>query len=289
MKKYKSNEELLDYIMLKGIIVNNKNDTIDKFQRYTYYSIINTYKEVFKKDGKYINGVTFDEIFSLYEFDKNLKSIFLKYVLEVEIIVKALISNIISEKYGIENYLIVDNFDSKSNVELIKKLILNFNEEQAKNYGRHPAITHYLDKYGFVPPFVLTKIITFGQISRYYGLLKQEDRQKVSKYFGIPDKLLKQILINLTLARNISAHNDKLYTFRSKFLISYKLIDKKFNVIEKSTNFYMLMNCMKLILNSNQYNDFTNQINDEINTLSKKLKSIRIQAILEIMGFPMNK
>ena len=49
------------------------------------------------------------------------------------------------------------------------------------------------------------------------------------------------------------------------------------------------MNCMKLILNSNQYNDFTNQINDEINTLSKKLKSIRIQAILEIMGFPMNK
>ena len=134
MKIYKSNEELLDYIMSKGIIVNNKNDTIDKFQRYTYYSIINTYKEVFKKDGKYINGVTFDEIFALYEFDKNLKSIFLKYVLEVEIIVKALISNIISEKYGIENYLIVDNFDSKSNVELIKKLILNFNEEKAKNY-----------------------------------------------------------------------------------------------------------------------------------------------------------
>ena len=194
MKKYKSNEELLDYIMSKGIIVNNKNDTIDKFQRYTYYSIINTYKEVFKKDGKYINGVTFDEIFALYEFDKNLKSIFLKYVLEVEIIVKALISNIISEKYGIENYLIVDNFDSKSNVELIKKLILNFNEEKVKNYGRHPAITHYLDKYGFVPPFVLTKIITFGQISRYYGLLKQEDRQNVSKYFEIPDKLLKQIL-----------------------------------------------------------------------------------------------
>ena len=53
MKKYKSNEELLDYIMSKGIIVNNKNDTIDKFQRYTYYSIINTYKEVFKNLSYY--------------------------------------------------------------------------------------------------------------------------------------------------------------------------------------------------------------------------------------------
>ena len=54
VKKYKSCEELLDYIVLKGVIVTNRQDAIDKFQRYTYYSIINTYKEVFKKDNKYI-------------------------------------------------------------------------------------------------------------------------------------------------------------------------------------------------------------------------------------------
>ena len=41
MKVYKSNEELLDYIISKGVIVNDKQDAINKFQRYTYYSIIN--------------------------------------------------------------------------------------------------------------------------------------------------------------------------------------------------------------------------------------------------------
>ena len=76
---------------------------------------------------------------------------------------------------------------------------------------------------------MLVKILTFGVASSYYGLLKQSDRQAIAKYFKISDKLLKQILINLTLARNISAHSDRLYTFHSKFFISYKLIDKTLN------------------------------------------------------------
>lgn len=34
------------------------------------------------------------------------------------------------------------------------------------------AVTHYIYKYGFVPPYVLVKILTFGVASSYYGLLK---------------------------------------------------------------------------------------------------------------------
>lgn len=41
MKVYKSNEELLDHIISKGVIINDRQDAINKFQRYTYYSIIN--------------------------------------------------------------------------------------------------------------------------------------------------------------------------------------------------------------------------------------------------------
>ena len=288
MKEYKSNEELLNYIISKGVKVKNKKDVLNKFEKYTYYSIINTYKEVFKNDKGYIEGVTFDEIYSLYTFDKNLKTIFLKYALEIELVVKSLIANIITEKYGIKNYLIIKNFDSQANAESIKKLIFNIEEELNKNYGKHKAITHYQDKYQFVPPFVLVKILSLGEISRYYGLLKQEDRQKISKYFKISDKLLKQILINLTFARNICAHSDRLYTFRTKFFISYKLIDKTYNIQASPTNFYMLVNCMYLLLDEKNTNEFQRQINKEIKVLSNRLKSIDIQLILNIMGYPTN-
>ena len=118
MKEYKSNNELLNHLLLKGVIVNNKKKAKRQFERYTYYSIVNTYKEVFKTtNSQYINGVTFEEIFSLYDFDKNLRSIFLKYALEIEIIIKSLVANIVAENYGIKDYLDINCFDANNNAK----------------------------------------------------------------------------------------------------------------------------------------------------------------------------
>ena len=179
-----------------------------------------------------------------------------------------------------------DCFDINANKDSIDNMILSIEEEINKNYGKHAAITHYKDVYGFIPPFVLVKIMTIGQISRYYGLLKQADRQSVSKYFKISDKLLRQLLFNITLVRNFSAHNNRLYTFHSKFFISFKSIDKSYNVIDKSTNLYMVMKGMEKLLDNSKKKQFINQVNKEINKLDKKLIVIDVKTILNIMGFP---
>lgn len=285
-KEYKSNEELIEHLISNGVIIKNKEKALNNIEKYTYYSIVNTYKEVFKNDGKYYSNVTFEEIYSLYDFDKNLKSIFLKYTLEIEQFVKSLISNVVSEKYGIEDYLKYSCFDQNANKDSIDKMIMSINEEIDKNCGKHAAISHYKNTYGFIPLFVLVKIMTMGQISRYYGLLKQEDRQRVSKYFGISDKLLKQILLNVTLVRNFSAHNNRLYTFHSKFFISFKLIDSAYSTSDNSTNLYMIMKCMEKLLDNDKKKKFIDQINEEIDELRKNLKVINIKTILNIIGFP---
>ena len=94
MKEYKNSNELLHYIISKGVSVNNKEDALNKIRTYSYYSIINTYKNVFKNtNNEYKKNVSFEEIFSLFEFDKNLRSIFLKYSLEIEMILKSLFFN----------------------------------------------------------------------------------------------------------------------------------------------------------------------------------------------------
>ena len=46
-------------------------------------------------------------------FDKNLKIIMLKYILEIEAVIKTKIANIFAEKYGLEDYLDINNFDLK--------------------------------------------------------------------------------------------------------------------------------------------------------------------------------
>lgn len=286
MKEYKNNEELLNYLISKNVTIFNKEQALKNIEKYSYYSIVNGYKSVFKdEDNNYKSNVTFEEIFALYEFDKNIRAIFLKFTLEIEVIIKSLIANIIAEKYGVKDYLKLENFDEKANVDLKSSLLENINKEIHDNYNKHTAIKHYRDEYNFIPPFVLTKILTFGIISRYYGLLKQNDRQAISKYFKISDKLLKQILANLTMVRNISAHSDRLFCYRNKYYISFKNIDKNYKREGNFTNIYMIIECMRILLDDIKFKEFEKLFNTEVNKLKNKLHSIDIKDILRIMGF----
>ena len=68
MKDYKTNEDLINYLSSK------RSDS---------------YKSIFKEpNGNYISNVSFDEIYALFEFDKNLRNIILKYCLEIETVIK---------------------------------------------------------------------------------------------------------------------------------------------------------------------------------------------------------
>lgn len=286
MKEYKNNEELIDYLISKNVIVNDREKALKNIEKYSYYSIINGYKAVFKdENNNYKKNTTFEEIFALYEFDKNIKAIFLKYILEIEVVIKSLMANILAEEYGVENYLKLENFDTDTDEELVKDFILKIEKEIEDNYIKHPAIKHYKDTYNFVPPFVLTKILTFGAISRYYSLLKQSDRQKISKYFKLSDKLLRQILINLTMIRNISAHSDRLYSYRNKYDISFKNIEKDYNRKEYLCNLYMIIKSMKVLLDEEKYKEFENLLNNELDKLKEKLIVIDINDILRMMGY----
>ena len=67
---------------------------------------------------------------------------------------------------------------------------------------------------------------------------------------------------------------------------TYKYIEKNYN--EKSVNIYMIMKCMESLLPKDQKKDFVKLINIEIKQLNSKLKSIKIDNILNIMGFYKN-
>lgn len=290
MKQYMKSDELLDYLIFKGVSIKNKDDALNRIKRYSYYSIVNTYKDVFKnKNNGYKENVSFDEIFALYEFDKNIRAIFLKYILEIETMIKSMLAEVLSFKYGIDNYLLVNNFDSDVDYKIINDNIDKIKEEIEKQNGKHEALTHYISEYNFVPPFVLTKILTLGELSRLYTMLKQEDRQAISKQFKISDKLLKQIMKNITMVRNICAHNDRLFSFHSKFFLTFKDIDKEYINKDNSTNLYMIMKSMECLLDDLKKEEFDKSINDEINKLKDKIKSIDINVILYLMGFFENK
>ena len=130
MKEYKTNEELIDYLSSKGVVIADKEAALKKIERYTYYSIINSYKSIFKdKNNNYINDVSFDEIYALFEFDKNLKNIMLKFCLEIETVIKSAMANQISKVYGIKDYLNISNWDNSIDDDIKEVLFEKINNE----------------------------------------------------------------------------------------------------------------------------------------------------------------
>ena len=293
MKEFKTNEELLEILKSKNVKINDYKFALTCLSNYSYYSIINTYKLIFKDNDKYKPNVCFEEIFFLHEFDKKIKNIFMKNILDIESIVKSKIANVIGEKHGIDNYLIPTNFnneiDQKSNTNYVEDLINTIGEEINKNNGKHEAVTHYMDKYGFVPPWVLMKIISLGTISKFYGLMKQDDKQIVSKCFDLSDNYLKSILGSLTAIRNICAHDDRLYSYRSTFFINInRIFNKKIIEIGKTnyTTIYVVIVSMKKLLPPEKYNMFLQELKTCFDELQGRLTSINIDDIKRVMGIP---
>lgn len=287
VKEFKSTNELIEILNSKGVSIKDENNVRYLIEKYSYYSIVNSYKRIFKIGENYKDNASFEEIFTVYKFDKNLKIIILKYILEIEAVIKTKIANLFAEKYGLENYLDINNFDLKndnSNLEYIEKLIEEIKKEIVKGNGKYDAITHYMNKYGFVPPWVATKILSLGTISKFYGLMKQQDRQEISKQFHINDKILKNILGNLTSVRNIAAHDDRLYTYRSTFYIR---LDKTKKCPDKPlyTNMYIIIKSLELLLENEQAIEMKKLITKELDILKDNLTSITIDEVLKVMGF----
>ena len=66
-------------------------------------------------------NVTFDEIYALFEFDKELKNTILKYCLEIETVIKSIMANQISRIYGVKEYLKITNWDNNISDDITLK------------------------------------------------------------------------------------------------------------------------------------------------------------------------
>ena len=99
----------------KALNILDKDYAFEMLKRYSYYSLISGYKKEFKNPDTtlYRSDVYFEDIVALYEFDENLRGLFLKYLQKIERQIKSYISYYFCEKYGElqEKYLDIYNYN----------------------------------------------------------------------------------------------------------------------------------------------------------------------------------
>lgn len=296
-KEFKTIEEQIEILKKRNLIINEEKAK-EIFRDNNYYYLINGYKDLFIDENieeeKYKDGTSLEEIFALYKFDSELRSTFLKYILMIERRMDTYIAYEFSKQYGENNYLIESNFNyNKINNSKIKGLIADINiniNTQIRNGNK--MLSHYIRQYGYIPLWVLIRIITFGQISKFYDLMKQQDQNKVAKKFGVREKELKTHIHNLAIIRNICAHDEKLYDIRLKNTIMKNDIHKQFNLNLQNGQYangykdlFSIVIILKVLLNKKEFKDFYTIIINNIVELKGEIKSIDFSQVLDKMGF----
>lgn len=300
-KEFKTIEEQIEILKNRNLIIQNKDKAINIFENNNYYYLMNGYKDLFinreQKIEVFKENTTLEEIYSLYRCDSDLRMHFLKYILQIERKINTYIAYEFSKSYGHKNYLLEDNFDNtETNSLKIKELITDINSNMMKQYNNsNKMICHYLDTYKYVPLWVLIRILSFGEVSKFYRLMKQKEANAVSKKFNIHYKTLRVYLINLAIIRNICAHDEKLYDVRLKYKMPATLYHDKLKMKKINGNYtkgikdlFSIVIILKKLLPKKEFEDFYKFIILDIENLKKSITSININKILYSMGFPIN-
>lgn len=313
-------KETQDQIIIqqgRGLQILNDATTQRIIEAENYYKLFNGYKEPFldstKPDETYLPGTKFEEVYALYLFDRELRNIFILYILEIENNVKSVLAHEFSRKYGYDNYLKVANFDTSikpgerktkaQKVGEISDLISNLQHEVARQLSKNNSmVSHYMLNYGYIPLWVLVNTLTIGTISVFYSHLEQQDQNNIGRFFSLKPDELKTILQVLTLYRNACAHDERLYNLKSMNRnmrpnnIKALPIHATLGIPKNTGNNYMagvndlfaIVLIFKTMLSKDAFAAFYDSLDALMQKLSTKLTTISISRIEADMGFVPN-
>ena len=299
---YNSQVEIL---RSRGLQIQDDRQAIRILERENYYNLINGYKLPFlaqtEEVERYKPGADFFEIYALYLFDRRLRAIFLERILMIENHIKSVIAYEFSEQYGHKNYLMPDNFDGVATDAMKRKrvhdLLTAIQEDiRQRMIKKHAAIIHYYDSYGYIPLWVLVNIMSLGRISTFYSNMKLPERQHVAKRFKVSENELRSYLAVMVLFRNLCAHDERLYNYRTHITITTNYVHSALGIYRnpqgqylrgKKDVFSLLISC-KILMDRPAFDDLVCELDQEIIKLSERLQTVHMNEILRSMGFPHN-
>ncbi len=299
-KQFKNLDEQVEILRYKGLVINDEQYAKDVLLRENYF-FLNGYRHLFMKDASdrnYLDGTTFEELYSLFLFDRQFRNILFKHLLLIENNMKSIISYQLSKKYGYKekDYLKAKNFSSKPEKQRqVNDLIKKMKRQIRVNGRQHTATAHYIVNYGYIPLWILVKVLSFGIVAELYTIFKHEDQQAIASLYNLEPDVLGNYLSILSNYRNLCAHEDIVYENKTqKFIddtIYHALLDIKKEEGEYvcgKNDLFALIIILKQMLQDDEFNDMTIEIDRVLTNLEYNLKTISLDKVLARMGFPEN-
>ena len=244
----------------------------------SYFRFIKAYSLGLKpKNGRYHNGVTFNQLMELYLFNANFRQLLFGQIEHIEVNLRCRMANYFSDVYGVLAYSDSSHF---SNADYHTALMADINAEINRN-KRAPFIRNFRENYvdGQIPFYALVEIFSFGTLSKFFKIMKNPDKKAVARSFGIGYTYFESWIESLAYVRNLCAHYGRLYN--AKLTKTPKLYTQDKEAGIGNNRIFGVLICMAHILGKNKgWKSFV----DSLEKLFEKYPHVR----KDTMGFPEN-
>lgn len=271
-------EEQIDNLKTNGLVVKDEEYAKKILNDISYFRLIKAYSLNLKvKNGKYYEGVTFEQIVELYLFNANFRQILFPEIEKVEINLRCRIANYFSLKYGPLGYLNESNFE---NSEYHSEFLNEIEDELRRNY-KTPFVKNFRNNYedSKLPLYALIEVFSFGTLSKFYKNMISSDKKEIAKLFGVGYTYLESWLESISYVRNICAHYGRIYN--AKLTKTPKLYKEYSEAGIGNNRIFGVLICLRqLLIGDSHWNLFV----DEIGMLFDKYEDVDIKT----MGFVEN-
>lgn len=299
-KQFKNLDEQLEIFKHKGLIISDENYAKQVLLRENYF-FLNGYRHLFVKsleNRNFKENTRFEELYSLFLFDRSFRNILFKNLLVVENNLKSITSYQLSKKYGYreKDYLKAKNFtQAPERQKQVNDLLKKMKRQIRVNGTQHSATLHYVANYGYIPLWILVKVLSFGIVSEMFSILKPEDQNEIAKVYNIDTESIITYLPILANYRNLCAHEDILYDNRTQKEIEdtiyhqiLKIPKENGEYIYGKNDLFALIIILKQMLQKEEFKNMIIELDNVVQTLNYNLTTIKLEDVLNKMGFPLN-
>ena len=183
-----------------------------------------------------------------------------------------------SKKYGFRerDYLKPKNFTQHPDKQRqLNDLLKKMKRQIRVNGSQHTATLHYVSNYGYIPLWILVKVLSFGIVSELYSVLKTEDQRDIARIYGVEVDDFMTYLPILANYRNLCAHEDILFENKTQKEIDDTIYHQVLGIPKNDGEFtcgkrdlFALIIIMKQLLQSEDFKNMTIELENIIQTLN---------------------
>ncbi len=220
-------DQQVEFLSTQGLVIDDIDTAKHVLSTIGYYRL-SSYLLPFKSSHnhnsprKFKSSTQFNEIWQLYQFDRELKLLVADAIEKIEVAFRAAITNEMATLFDPFWYTERIYYRDTKPYENLMRDIKNIIKGQGEIF-----IEHYYSKYNspeYPPIWMMMETLSFGACSKLFANLKQvSHKKKICEIFNRAPTIMDSWLETMVYIRNVCAHHARLW---NRWLVDAPMIPK---------------------------------------------------------------